>query len=89
MNETNEERLKRADEFLKDLSQAGDGVGLHGRDVELVAWLIVQAGRAQELEKDKMRLRRALKHITVFPTHFTHERHSIRALKISRKALKR
>ena len=50
--------------------------------------VIEQAERAQELEKDKMRLRRALKHITVFPTHFSHEQHSKRALKIARKALR-
>lgn len=44
--------------------------------------------RIKVLEKEKMRLRRALKHITVFPTHFSHEQHSKRALKIARKVLK-
>ena len=52
------------------------------------AWLIQQAERVQELEKAKMRYKRALKHITVFPTYFSHDQHSKRALKIARKVLR-
>ena len=52
-------------------------------------WLVQQAERAQELEKKVRQYERALKHITVFPTHFSHDYHSKRALKIARKVLKR
>lgn len=51
MTEANAEWLKCADEFLKDLSAEGDGIGLHGQTLELVGWLIEQAEQAQKLEK--------------------------------------
>lgn len=52
------------------------------------SWLVQQAERVQALARTKMRYKRALKHITVFPTYFSHEQHSKRALKIARKVLR-
>ena len=81
--ETSAERLARikntkaADYLLTGTSLLGDWI-----------WLIQQAERVQELERQNMRYRRALKHITVFPTNFSHEYHSKRALKIARRVLK-
>lgn len=86
--ETNAERFKQAEDLLAAIIEMGDGHGKHKEGIEILQWLIKQAERSQKLEKEKMRLRRALKHITVFPTHFSHDQHSKRALKIARKALK-
>lgn len=79
ITETYAERL----EIIRDKQMQ-----MHALSTFDVNWLIQQAERVQELERQNMRYRRALKHITVFPTNFSHEYHSKRALKIARKVLK-
>lgn len=87
--ETNAERLESARQLIhRTILQMNSMNLLENKDVENYYWLIQQVERVAHLEKVNMRYKRALKHITVFPTYFSHEYHSKRALKIARKVLK-
>lgn len=83
--ETNAERLEHIRYQIDDARLHG---GMYSSTHVELEWLIQQAERVQELERQNMRYRRALKHITVFPTYFSRDQHSKRALKIARKVLK-
>lgn len=81
------ERLKEIEkikEIEKDKALNGDDVVINKEHYE---WLMNRAKQVQRLEKRVMQLIRAMKHIAQYPTHCSHEIHSLRAQKISRKIL--